>query len=79
MKKSTINNFSQEQGTQSHSQSDGLLTIKEAAGFLRVSPRNVWRLISGGNFVPTIKIGRCRRLLRSDLLQWLEGYKLQTN
>jgi excisionase family DNA binding protein len=49
------------------SDSSLLVTIAEAAASLRISQRSVRRLIESGR-VESVRIGKSRRLRRSDLL-----------
>lgn len=52
---------------------DCLLTVAEAAEFLRVSHKRAWKLINDG-CVPSVRLGGTRahhRILRSDLLAFV--------
>ena len=53
-----------------------VFTVKEAARFLRCSPRSLedpaWRQSIG---LPAVRIGRAVRFLKSDLLIFLEGQR----
>jgi excisionase family DNA binding protein len=46
---------------------DDLLTVQEAAGFLKVSPSTVRRLVASGEIPKVEGIGRAVRIRRSDL------------
>lgn len=46
-------------------------TVRRAAELLDVSERLLWNLIKERE-IPTIKIGRARRILRKDLLAFAE-------
>ena len=48
----------------------GLLTIKEAASYLRMNPLTVYRLASKGK-VPAVKVGRHWRIHQDALEAWL--------
>lgn len=45
---------------------DGLLTAREAAEILTISPRHLWDLTKRG-VLPAIKIGRSVRYARADI------------
>jgi excisionase family DNA binding protein len=47
---------------------DGLLTVKEAAAFLRLSVARVYALMADGDLV-FVKIGRSRRIPRRGLVE----------
>lgn len=52
-----------------------LLTVKEAAEFLSIHPKNVYRLISERRIPFIWKPGIGYRLKESDLMKWLqEGF-----
>ena len=48
-----------------------LLTVAEAAEFLRVHPNHVYELIRRGE-LPHVRLGRIIRLPRHRLEQWIE-------
>ena len=48
-----------------------LLRIDEAAALLSISRSAMYLYIAEGT-IPTIKIGRSRRVVRSDLIEWVE-------
>ena len=56
--------------------SERVLTVKEAARFLRCSPRSLadpaWRQSVG---LSAVRIGRAVRFLQSDLLVFLKGQR----
>ena len=45
---------------------DNLVTVREAAGFLRISARTVYRLIESGQ-IEAVRIGKQWRIPLSDL------------
>ena len=47
------------------------LTTEEVLGYLRVTPRTIYRLIRSGE-LPAIRIGRQWRFRRTDLDAWLD-------
>ena len=51
-----------------------LLTAKQAAECLALSPRKLWSLTAGGD-VPCVRIGRALRYSRDDLRGWIESQK----
>ena len=52
---------------------DVLLTVKDVARLLKVSIPTVWRLIGSGE-IPTVMIGeRSRRVVKSDLIAYIES------
>jgi excisionase family DNA binding protein len=51
-----------------------LLTTDEVLGYLRVTPRTVYRLIREGE-LPAVRIGRQWRLRRTDIDHWLDRHK----
>ena len=56
-----------------------LLTIKEAAKYLRMSPLTVYRLASQGK-VPAVKVGRHWRIHTDALEAWLRpGFPRRTS
>ncbi len=52
------------------------LTMDEVLGYLRVTPRTIYRLIKTGD-LPAVRIGRQWRFRQSDLDAWLS--RRQTN
>ena len=55
---------------------DGLLTVKQAAKFLGVSMRTVWRMIADGQ-LHAVRVRRCTRLAVAEVLEYLEQSKLR--
>ncbi len=55
---------------------DGLLTVREAAAFLRLSRSNLYALMERGE-LPFVKLGRSRRIPRRAVIAlaagWLRG------
>ena len=49
---------------------DEVLTVREAAAFLRVNPKTLYNEISRGSF-PARRVGKSLRVSRSALLDWL--------
>lgn len=47
------------------------LTTEDVLGYLRVTPRTIYRLIRSGA-LPAVRIGRQWRFRRSDLDRWLD-------
>ena len=47
------------------------LTTDEVLGYLKVTPRTIYRLIRTGE-LPAVRIGRQWRFRRGDLDDWLE-------
>jgi prophage regulatory protein len=51
---------------------DALMTIREAADFLRVSPLTLYHWINEGRGIPVVRLSsRCVRFRRSDLEEWI--------
>ncbi len=53
---------------------DGLLTLRQAAGYLGVSDRTVRRLVSTGK-LSCIRVGRVLRFQPADLFRFVEAWK----
>jgi excisionase family DNA binding protein len=51
-----------------------LLTPKQAAESLAISPRKLWGLTASGE-IPHVKIGRCVRYPLDDLQRWIDDQK----
>lgn len=49
-----------------------MLTVPEVAAILRISPSYAKKLIAAGA-VPSVKIGRCRRVRSTDLKDYVDG------
>ena len=52
-----------------------LLTVREAAGLLRISRNLAYELVARGE-IPSIRLGRVIRVPRTALDQWLEAESL---
>lgn len=52
-----------------------LLTVREVAGYLRVSRVTIWRWCQEG-LIPASRLGRSWRVHRQDLSDFLEQHKL---
>jgi predicted DNA-binding transcriptional regulator AlpA len=51
-----------------------LLSIPDAAGLLKVSPRGLWRMIGTGRFGPAVlPFGRLTRIRRNEFTDWLNA------
>ena len=50
-----------------------LLNVGQVADKLGVSPRTVWRLVSGGKLPQPVAIGRCRRWHRADVEAFVDS------
>jgi excisionase family DNA binding protein len=57
--------------------SDCLLTLRDAAGRLRISLRGLYRLIASGELPTPVKVGRSARLYSSDIDTYLEQLREQ--
>jgi len=51
-----------------------VLTAKETAKALAISPRKLWALTASGS-IPHVKIGRCVRYPVADLESWIKQQK----
>jgi excisionase family DNA binding protein len=49
-----------------------LLTVEEAAWSCSISRSRMWELVSAG-VIPTVKIGRSRRVPADALRRWIEA------
>ena len=49
----------------------GFLTTEEVLGYLKVTPRTIYRLIRTGE-LPAVRVGRQWRFRRADLDNWLD-------
>ena len=54
--------------------SKAFLTTGEVLGYLRITPRTIYRLIRSGE-LPAVRIGRQWRVRRTDLDAWLDRQK----
>lgn len=52
-----------------------VLTVPEAARFLRVSPRTVYNMAKAGKLPGAHRLGRSVRVHRRSMLQWLADGK----
>ena len=50
---------------------DGLLTIKEAGAFLKVSRATIYTLMDSGD-LPFVKIGRARRIPKRAVIEFAQ-------
>ena len=50
-----------------------LLTVDQAAAYVGMSRRWIYRAASAAEFPSPVKIGRATRWRRSDLDEWVEG------
>ncbi len=50
-----------------------LLTVEQAAAMAGVGKRSWWRFSSSGRAPAPVRIGRCRRWVRSELVAWIEA------
>jgi len=55
-----------------------LLTPKQAAEALAISPRTLWSMTAAGE-IPHVRIGRCVRYPVDDLREWIDATKQGTN
>jgi excisionase family DNA binding protein len=46
---------------------DGLMTVTEAAEYLSISRSKLYQMMDSGE-LPYVKLGRCRRIQRRDLI-----------
>ena len=51
---------------------DRLMTLREVAGFLRVSTQTVYKMAKEGT-IPGVKVGNQWRFERSRVSKWLSG------
>jgi excisionase family DNA binding protein len=49
-----------------------LVTVKEAEQMLKLSRSTIYVILDRGD-IPSLKIGRARRIRRSDLEEWAKG------
>jgi excisionase family DNA binding protein len=52
-------------------QLDGFLTTEDVLGYLKTTPRTIYRLIRTGE-LPAVRVGRQWRFRRSDLDAWVD-------
>ncbi len=53
---------------------DDILTIKEVAGYLKLTERTLYRLVQEGQ-IPGFKAGNSWRFKRADIERWIEDQK----
>ncbi|NQT93600.1 MAG: helix-turn-helix domain-containing protein [Lentisphaerae bacterium] len=56
-----------------------LMTIRDVAAALRLSPRTVWRMVSTGSIPQPIRLGRSVRWQRSEIENWLTAEQEDAN
>ena len=54
---------------------DDLLTTRELMAFLNLSRTKIWELVQQGE-LPAFKLGGDYRYRRSEIVQWLERYRV---
>jgi excisionase family DNA binding protein len=57
--------------TNSEAELQAFLTTEDVLGYLKVTPRTIYRLIRTGE-LPAVRIGRQWRFRRADLDDWLD-------
>lgn len=57
--------------------SDEILTLKEVAGYLKLTEKTAYRLAAEGK-LPGFKVGGSWRFKRADLEAWIESKKNNT-
>jgi excisionase family DNA binding protein len=57
--------------TSSGTELQAFLTTEDVLGYLKVTPRTIYRLIRTGE-LPAVRIGRQWRFRRADLDDWLD-------
>ena len=57
--------------TSSDAELQAFLTTEDVLGYLKVTPRTIYRLIRTGE-LPAVRIGRQWRFRRTDLDEWLD-------
>ena len=60
------------QTASSESSDAQLLKIGDVCELLKISKRSVWRLISAGQFLPPIRVGRSVRWRRAEVEEWVK-------
>jgi excisionase family DNA binding protein len=48
-----------------------LLTVREVAAALKVSPRQIWKLAASGRLPPPVRLSRSVRWRRSDISEFI--------
>jgi len=54
---------------------DDLLTTRDLMAFLNLSRTKIWELVQQGE-LPAFKLGGDYRYRRSEIVQWLERYRV---
>lgn len=54
---------------------DQLLTLDQAAAYLAISRRTLYRMIASGEFPIPLRVGGGRRVLASELIEFLDRLK----
>ncbi len=49
-----------------------LLTVKDVSARLRISPRQVWKLLASGRIPAPVRISRSVRWREADIARWIE-------
>ena len=49
-----------------------LLTVKDVAARLRISPRQVWKLLALGRMPAPVRLSRSVRLRAADIAEWVQ-------
>ena len=55
---------------------DQLLTAVEVGQLARISRATLYRLVGLGKFPAPLKIGKCARWRRSQVLEWIAGLEV---
>jgi excisionase family DNA binding protein len=55
-----------------------LMKVPEVAEYLGVCPATVWSLISEDR-IPSVKVGRARRIPEDSLIAYVDGLRTATN
>ena len=56
---------------------ENLMTVKEVAALLRVSPQTLYKMLDQGE-IPAVKVGSQWRFDRNRIRDWLEGQSSET-
>jgi excisionase family DNA binding protein len=57
---------------------ENLMTVKEVAALLRVSPQTLYKMLEQGS-IPAVKIGSQWRFDRDQIKDWLKGRTAATS
>lgn len=60
------------QSTSTDNSDAQLLKIGDVCELLKISKRSVWRLISAGQFLPPVRVGRSVRWRRAEVEEWVK-------